>query len=565
MIRRHFTTSRSQGSPQFVRRRPTLEHLEARCLLAAITMLDEEQLVIELINRARANPAAEAARLGLDLNDGLPPGTISASPKPPLAPNQMLIEAAAAHSQDMIDRDFFAHLNPDGDGPGDRIAAEGYSARAWAENIALHVGAAEAHDALFRSAGHRQNMLRDTYRELGVGVRERDDWGVNMTETFAYRTGRAFLTGLAFSDQAVADSFFTAGEGLANVTITATARTGGTSYTTTTGPTGGYSLQVPSDTYDLTATGGELTKPLGISGVGLGTTNVKVDFVVPYLEPGPPIANDDRAMTEKGAAVAIDVLANDSGRILLPPASVAIVSPPSGGHVSVDGTTGRVAYTPATGRTGPDEFTYRFQDADGDWSPVARVLVAVVDLGTCPWQNPLRAADVNADHRVSALDALVLITNLNADQARVLPPPSVQADFPPVYWDVTGDGRLDAQDVLGVINYINYFDDVAAGEGEANGGAGGIEAAPFPTASPLRPDTPDGARGASAGSAASPAPKPNAPIWIATTPNDRPNLPVHPDRSRRITSEDFDKPGLAEDDLLCSDDLLQTIDAIAGR
>ena len=37
-------------------------------------MLDEEQLVIELINRARANPAAEAARLGIDLNEGLQPG-----------------------------------------------------------------------------------------------------------------------------------------------------------------------------------------------------------------------------------------------------------------------------------------------------------------------------------------------------------------------------------------------------------------------------------------------------------------------------------------------------------
>ena len=260
MTRRHFTSS--QCSPHLLRRRPTLELLESRCLLAAITMLDEEQLVIELINRARANPAAEAARLGIALNEGLQPGTLSTSPKAPLAPNQKLIDVAGAHSQDMIVRNFFDHVNPDGKGPGTRIADAGYSARAWGENIAIHVGAAEAHDSLFLSAGHRENILRDIYRELGVGVRNRIDWGVNMTETFGNRVGRAFLTGVAFSDQVEVDNFYSVGEGLANVTITATARTGGASYTTTTGPSGGYSLQVPSGTYDLIAVGGELATPI---------------------------------------------------------------------------------------------------------------------------------------------------------------------------------------------------------------------------------------------------------------------------------------------------------------
>jgi hypothetical protein len=523
-------------------------------------MLDEEQLVIEFINRARANPAAEAARLGIDLNEGLQPGTLSATPKPPLAPNQKLIDVAGAHSQDMIARNFFDHVNPDGKGPGTRIADAGYSARAWAENIAFHVGAAEAHDALFLSAGHRLNMLRDTYRELGVGVRNRVDWGVNMTETFGNRTGNAFLTGVAFSDQVEADNFFSAGEGLADVTITATARTGGATYTTTTGPTGGYSLQVPGGTYDLIASGGELAKPIGVTGIGLGSTNAKVDFVVPYIEPGPPIANHDRVMTAKDAAVLIDVLLNDSGSIPLNPATVAVVSPPGVGDVVVDGATGRVTYTPAPGRTGPDEFTYRLQGTDGVWSPVARVLVAVVDLGHCPWQNPLLAPDVNADHLVAALDALVLITNLNTYQARVLPSPSNQGDFPPVYWDVTGDGRLDPQDVLSVINYINRVTD---GEGEASGSAGEIEAVPLPTASPLRWNTPEAALGAST-VPASPIPKPHSRIWPATPAADRLHLPTRPDRSWRVSSEDFGKAVL-DDDVLSSGDLLQAIDAIAGR
>ena len=48
---------------------------------------DYEQYLLELINRGRADPAAEAARYGIDLNEGLSPGTISSDPKQPLAVN----------------------------------------------------------------------------------------------------------------------------------------------------------------------------------------------------------------------------------------------------------------------------------------------------------------------------------------------------------------------------------------------------------------------------------------------------------------------------------------------
>ena len=51
----------------------------------------QEQLMLELINRARMNPAAEAARQGIDLNQGLAPGTISAAPKQVLAMNDLLV------------------------------------------------------------------------------------------------------------------------------------------------------------------------------------------------------------------------------------------------------------------------------------------------------------------------------------------------------------------------------------------------------------------------------------------------------------------------------------------
>src|SRR4051812_41214133 len=79
------------------------ESLETRQMLSAANPTDVEQYVIELINRARANPAAEAKRLGIDLNEGLASGTISSAPRQPVAVNPYLTDAARDHSQWMID------------------------------------------------------------------------------------------------------------------------------------------------------------------------------------------------------------------------------------------------------------------------------------------------------------------------------------------------------------------------------------------------------------------------------------------------------------------------------
>ncbi len=87
---------------------------------------DYEQYLLELINRARSDPASEAARYGIDLNEGLSPGTISSDPKQPLAVNPDLVEGARAHSQWMIDNDVFSHTGANGSAPGDRMAAAGY-------------------------------------------------------------------------------------------------------------------------------------------------------------------------------------------------------------------------------------------------------------------------------------------------------------------------------------------------------------------------------------------------------------------------------------------------------
>jgi serralysin len=104
-----------------------------------------EQYFLELVNRARANPGAEAARLGIDLNQGLGNGTIANTAKQPLAMNDLLNTSAQAHSDWMLATDTFSHTGANGSSPGDRMKAAGYGftgSWAWGENISIRWAAA---------------------------------------------------------------------------------------------------------------------------------------------------------------------------------------------------------------------------------------------------------------------------------------------------------------------------------------------------------------------------------------------------------------------------------------
>ena len=94
----------------------------------------------------------------------------------PLVENQLLDVAAERHSDDMVTRRFFEHVNPDGTTPQARIDATGYVAtRGTGENIAWGDGGlaspAAIVDGWMHSPGHRENILRPQYREIGIGVR----------------------------------------------------------------------------------------------------------------------------------------------------------------------------------------------------------------------------------------------------------------------------------------------------------------------------------------------------------------------------------------------------------
>lgn len=77
--------------------------------------------------------------------------------------------AAAVQSVDMARNNFFDHRGSDGSMPWDRTARAGYPQAMIAENIANgYRGAQEAFAAWMNSQGHRDNILRDGYTQMGA-------------------------------------------------------------------------------------------------------------------------------------------------------------------------------------------------------------------------------------------------------------------------------------------------------------------------------------------------------------------------------------------------------------
>jgi hypothetical protein len=70
------------------------------------------------------------------------------------------------------------------------------------------------------------------------------------------------------------------------------------------------------------------------------------------------------------------------------------------------------------------------------------------------YHNSVEPTDVNGDRLVSAIDALIVINELNARGNRVLPSPPTPKT-PWSFYDVNNDGRISAIDALVVINRLN--------------------------------------------------------------------------------------------------------------
>lgn len=334
--------------------------LESRRLLAAAFPTEYEQYLVELINRGRANPTAEATRYATDLNEGLAPGTISTAPKQPLAINPYITDAARKHSQWMIDNDIFDHSGAGGSSPKSRMTTSGYyfDPSAWSsgENIGYEGGSgtpdvltttASLHRMLYvdqgiEGRGHRINLMNNGFREIGAGVvtgafTSGDNTlnAVMATEDFASSGTTAFLTGVAYSDGVTDDNFYTPGEGLGGVVVKATRASDGAVFQATAWSSGGYSLPLTAGTYTVTATGGGLGGTVTYDNVVIATENVKRDFT-PANVTQPFASITAGKLTVQGTAIADSISVTKSATSYTCTLNGASITLPASGVTSID-------------------------------------------------------------------------------------------------------------------------------------------------------------------------------------------------------------------------------------
>jgi uncharacterized protein YkwD len=129
-------------------------------------------------NRAVARPELEAQMLELVNRERTSRGL------KPLQADPEMTMVARAHSKDMFERGYFAHENPDGKDPFQRMKAANVVFRTAGENLALAQTLEMAHTNLMNSPGHKANILQPAFGRLGIGVLDGGYYGLMISQEF---------------------------------------------------------------------------------------------------------------------------------------------------------------------------------------------------------------------------------------------------------------------------------------------------------------------------------------------------------------------------------------------
>ncbi len=104
--------------------------------------------------------------------------------RPLLTLDAPLTSLAQSHSNDMMTRNFFGHVTPNGLGPQDR-AQRANLTYGIGENVAKNIDLREGHERLCRSPGHLENIVNPNFTRVGLGI-SRDSRGyLLITENYA--------------------------------------------------------------------------------------------------------------------------------------------------------------------------------------------------------------------------------------------------------------------------------------------------------------------------------------------------------------------------------------------
>jgi uncharacterized protein YkwD len=295
-------------------RRFLIDELEPRLLLS-FSPSGLEQEMLELVNRMRLQPAAELASLTTSLGNparssepeidsalqyfNVSGPTLSAqwatlAAAPPLAWNEALYNSSTGHSQQMIAQDTQAHQLPGELALGNRVSAAGYTGFSLVgENIyAFALSPLQGHAAfaidwgstptgIQNPPGHRQNIMEDAFREVGLSVIPESNAGTAVgslviTQDFGSRfdQGDPYLLGVVYRD-ADQDHTYDAGEGLGGVSVHVD---GALDFDVSTMAAGGWQVQVPPGTYAVTFSGSGLASASTVPDVTVADGNKKVDL-----------------------------------------------------------------------------------------------------------------------------------------------------------------------------------------------------------------------------------------------------------------------------------------------
>jgi uncharacterized protein YkwD len=274
----------------------------------------DEQLYIELINRARANPAVEGARLATTtdadvlsaynqykVNLGMMQDEFDDIPStPPLAPNAALTNSGRNHSAWMLENNIQSH-GSGATGLASRLTAAGYPYATASENVYAfsksvwhgHAGfqvdwGTGGTGGMQAGRGHRTNIHNNSYREIGVGITygsktagENPVGPSQVTQEFGRQTSNPiFGTGVAYYDLD-GDNFYDPGEGIYGLTVNVE----GVSNYCLTAAGGGWVVPVPANpaTRAVTFSGLNINQTNDL--VFAGATNAKLDLKLTYSPP----------------------------------------------------------------------------------------------------------------------------------------------------------------------------------------------------------------------------------------------------------------------------------------
>lgn len=275
---------------------------------------NQEQWMLEIINRARAGAVADAGRLSRDSSlaaiysffkiktadivsqyrESVRNGLLDGSAQP-LAFNAKLLKSTQLHSRDQLDKGFQGHASSSsppapfrpGFGPGQRAAALGYhggvteNAYAYASSVEFAHAAfavdwggdhprqqgynpAFAGQGMQNPATHRINLHDNDFNEIGIGIVRGSNGDIGpMVVTQNFGTGSATVTGVVYADRDQ-NAFYSPGEGIGKVRV----EVHGAAYHAVTASSGGYAIPVTTDgTYTVTFSG---------AGIKTWTTEVTV-------------------------------------------------------------------------------------------------------------------------------------------------------------------------------------------------------------------------------------------------------------------------------------------------